>query len=144
MDDGDGRENITFKMIPCFFKLCRAYSNSLKMSNVGNFPGVDFLWATLKFRERKLNPPSLVYVPHKIWNYAFSRRRSRSGTTKKYTKKRDVRAKLFAHLNLLLIWRPRCRRRRRCQSSLLIKRKTSLYDSKLIIALALTRLAIYL
>ena len=37
MDDGDGRENITFKMIPCFFKLCRVYSNSQKMSNVGKF-----------------------------------------------------------------------------------------------------------
>ena len=38
MDDGDGRENINFKMIPCFFKLCRVYSNSLKISNVGKFP----------------------------------------------------------------------------------------------------------
>ena len=38
MDDGDGRENITFKMIPCFFKLCRVYSNFLKMSNVAKVP----------------------------------------------------------------------------------------------------------
>ena len=38
MDGGDGRENITFKMIPCFFKLCRVYSNSLKMSNVAKVP----------------------------------------------------------------------------------------------------------
>ena len=38
MDGGNGRENITFKMIPCFFKLCRVYSSSLKMSNEGKFP----------------------------------------------------------------------------------------------------------
>ena len=37
-DEGDGRKNITFKMNQRFFKLCRVYSNSLKMSNVGEFP----------------------------------------------------------------------------------------------------------
>ena len=36
--DGDGSENVTFKMNSRFFKLCRAYSNSWKMSNVGEFP----------------------------------------------------------------------------------------------------------
>ena len=35
--DGDGSENVTFKMNSRFFKLCRAYSNSLKMSNEGQF-----------------------------------------------------------------------------------------------------------
>ena len=35
IDDGDGNENVTNLR---FFKLCRAYSNSLKMSNVGEFP----------------------------------------------------------------------------------------------------------
>ena len=38
LDDGDGSENVTFKMNSRFFKLCRVYSNSLKMSNVGKFP----------------------------------------------------------------------------------------------------------
>ena len=38
IDDGDGSENVTFKMSSRFFKLCRAYSNFLKMSNVGEFP----------------------------------------------------------------------------------------------------------
>ena len=38
IDDGDGTKNVTFKMNLCFFKLCRIYSNSLKMSNVGKFP----------------------------------------------------------------------------------------------------------
>ena len=31
-------ENVTFKMNWCFFQLCRVYSNSLKISNVGKFP----------------------------------------------------------------------------------------------------------
>ena len=36
-DDGDG-ENVTLKMNSRFFKLFRVYSNSLEMSNVGEFP----------------------------------------------------------------------------------------------------------
>ena len=47
IDDGDGSENVTFKMNSPVFKLCRVYSNSansLKMSAVGKFPWtVDFL-----------------------------------------------------------------------------------------------------
>ena len=35
--EGDGSENVTFKKNSRFFKLCRAYSNSMKMSNVGEF-----------------------------------------------------------------------------------------------------------
>ena len=31
IDDGDGSENV-------FFRLCRVYSNSLKMSHVGKLP----------------------------------------------------------------------------------------------------------
>ena len=38
IDDGDGSENVTFKMNSPFFKLCRTHSNFLKMSNVGEFP----------------------------------------------------------------------------------------------------------
>ena len=37
-NDGDGTENVNFKMNSRFFKLCRVYSNSLKKSNVGKFP----------------------------------------------------------------------------------------------------------
>ena len=37
-DDGDGSENITLKMNSHFFKLCRVYSNLLKISNAGEFP----------------------------------------------------------------------------------------------------------
>ena len=62
IDDGDGSENVALKMNKRFFflKLCRVYSSSLKMSNVANFPGVDYLGPALKFRKRKKNSSSLV------------------------------------------------------------------------------------
>ena len=40
IDDGNGRENITFNMNSRFFKLCRVYSNLLKMTSVGEFPWI--------------------------------------------------------------------------------------------------------
>ena len=42
IDNINGSENITSKMNSPFFKPCRVYSNSLKMSNVGEFP---WIWA---------------------------------------------------------------------------------------------------
>ena len=53
---------------------------------LANFAGVDFLRTALKFRERKRDSLSLVYVLHKTCNEAFSRR-SRARTVKKCTKK---------------------------------------------------------
>ena len=38
IDDGNGSENATFKMNSRFLKLCRVYSNLLKMASVGEFP----------------------------------------------------------------------------------------------------------
>ena len=38
IDDSDGTKNVSFKMNSRFFELCRVFSNSLKMSNVGKFP----------------------------------------------------------------------------------------------------------
>ena len=56
-----------------------------------------------KFRKRNVISSSLVYVPLKTRNYAFSPR-SRAKTGKKRTKKLDARAKLlFCLLNLLFI-----------------------------------------
>ena len=37
IEDGDGSEKVIFKLNLRFFKLYNAYSNSLKMSNVGKF-----------------------------------------------------------------------------------------------------------
>ena len=68
IDDGDGSKNATFKTNSSFFKFCRVYSSSLRMSNVGKFPGVDYLGTALKFRKRKKNSSSPVYVLHKTCN----------------------------------------------------------------------------
>ena len=38
IDDGNGSENVIFKMNSRFFNLCRVYSNLLKMASVGEFP----------------------------------------------------------------------------------------------------------
>ena len=54
MDDGtEGGENVTLDMNSSFFKLCRVYSSSLKMSNIGQFPEVCFLGTAFKFGKRK-------------------------------------------------------------------------------------------
>ena len=59
-----------------------------------SFPGVDFLGAGLKFKKRKENSSSLVYVLHNSWKEAFSRR-SREVAAKKCTKKCGTRANLM-------------------------------------------------
>ena len=43
-------------------KLCRDYFDSRKISNVGNFPGIDFLGTAPKFRERRRNLLSCVFT----------------------------------------------------------------------------------
>ena len=63
-DHGDGGGNVTLKINSRCFKLFRVYSSSPEMLKWANFPGVDFLGTTLKFRKRKKNSSSLVYVLH--------------------------------------------------------------------------------
>ena len=114
IDDGNCSEKVSFKWIPVFSISVAFIPICWKWQVTANFPGVDFLRTTLKFRERKRDSSSLVCVVHKTCNEAFSRR-SRARKVKKCTKKRDARAKLlFCTVNLLLFWRPLCRRRRRC------------------------------
>ena len=38
IDDGNGSENVSFKMNSRFFNLYRVYSNWLKMASIGEFP----------------------------------------------------------------------------------------------------------
>ena len=38
IDDGNGSENVSFKMNSRFFNLCRVYSSLLKMASVDEFP----------------------------------------------------------------------------------------------------------
>ena len=66
IDDGDGSKNVTFKRIRVFSNFVAfKYSNSIKISNVGEFSGIDFLGTALKFRKKK-KLPLPVYVLHKI------------------------------------------------------------------------------
>ena len=88
--DGDGRKNGTFKMNSRFFKLCRVHSKCRRISR----KSVSWGLLTLKFRKRKKNSPSLVYVLLNTPNSAFSRR-GRAVKAKKCTKKRDARAELL-------------------------------------------------
>ena len=66
-----------------------------------------------KFRKKKKNSSSCVYVLHKTSHQEISRP-SRAVMAKKCTKKCNARAELlFWLLSLLLFWRSSCRRRRR-------------------------------
>ena len=80
--DGDGRKNVTFKMNSRFFKLCRVHSKCRRISR----KSVSWGLLTLKFRKRKKNSSSLVYVLLNTSNSAFSRR-GRAVKAKKCTKK---------------------------------------------------------
>ena len=68
------------------------------------FHGVEFLETTPKFRKRKKNSSSCVYVLHKTSHQEISRA-SRAVTAKKCTKKSNARAVLlFWLLSLLLLF----------------------------------------
>ena len=69
------------------------------MSNVGEIPGVEFLETAPKFRKRKKNSSSCVYVLHKTSKFS---RPSRAVTAKKCIKKCNARAKLFFFGYLIL------------------------------------------
>ena len=43
IDDGNGSENVNFKMNSRFFNLCRVYSNLLKMASVREFPYMELI-----------------------------------------------------------------------------------------------------
>ena len=112
---------VTFKRNSCVFQWrCRVFPIRWKCQMNANFPSVDFLRigrtirTALKFRKRKKNSSLRVYVLHKTWNKAFSLR-SLVGTAKKCWKTCHAHAKLlFCSSNLLLFFRSRCCRRRRC------------------------------
>ena len=110
IDDGDGREIVTFKRNLCVFQWPSFHWKWIrwKCQMNANFPSVDFLRicrtirTALKFRKRKKNSSLGVYVLHKTWNKAFSRR-SLVGTAKKCSKTCHAHAKLlFRSSNLLL------------------------------------------
>ena len=101
--NGDGSENVTIVMKSRFSKRRRDYSNAVfKCQMKVKLTGVEFLETAPKFRKRKKNWSSCVYVFHKISHQETSRP-SRVVTAKKCTKKCNARAELlFWLLNLLL------------------------------------------
>ena len=65
-DDGDGYENVTYKVNSRCFKLYRAYSISFSSSNLGIF----FFWSCIlkycsKVQEKKKKVVVSVHVLHK-------------------------------------------------------------------------------
>ena len=77
------QQNVTFEMNSRVFTVFHVYSNSLKMSNVG-----EFLWSCLLGLKRESkNSSSLVYILHITCDRAFSRRSRRAVTATNCTKK---------------------------------------------------------
>ena len=58
----DDDENVTLKMNSRFSNFSAFIPIRLKCQMWANFPGVDFLRTALRFRKRKKNSSSLVYV----------------------------------------------------------------------------------
>ena len=101
IDDGDDRENVTFKINSRFVKLCRFYANSLKCQMQANFPGVDFLGTALKFRNRKKRIRRRFFTS--FGKRAISRHfhvEVMQWGQRNVLKKRDARAKLLFWLKV--------------------------------------------
>ena len=102
-----------FKMNSSFFSLCSVYSSSLKISKVGNFPGVDLFGTSFKFGKWKTNSSSLVYV------YSMTRKIRHFHVVvvqwqPEIYQKEWCTFKLVVLLNKpIAFWRCRCRRRRK-------------------------------
>ena len=119
-DDGDGYENVTYKVKSRCFKLYRAYSISFNSSNVGKFFWSWILKDCIKVYEKKKESCCLVFPSStkraiRHFHVVVVQRRLRN------VQKSVMRMQscYLANLNLLCYCRSRWRRRRRCLSSLL-------------------------
>ena len=93
-DDGDGYENVTYKVNSRCVRLYRAYFISFSSSNLGTFFWSWILKYCSKVHEKKKKVVVFVHVLLKTWNWVFSRR-SRAVMIEKCFKKRDGRAELL-------------------------------------------------
>ena len=101
------------------FKVNRVFGPAQYIKMQATFPEVEFLRILFRFKKRKDNSSSYVYVLHKRQISKFHVVVVQ-WTSKRCIKKRDARAELlFWSLNLLFFWSRRCGRRRSCLSSLL-------------------------
>ena len=65
--DGDGYENVTWKVNPRFFKFCQAYSISFSSLNVGELVWIWILKDCIEVQEKIRMSLSRVSVLHKTW-----------------------------------------------------------------------------
>ena len=65
IDDDDGSENVNLWNELALQTSSRLFQFTENVWGKANFPGVDFLETALKFRKRKKNSSSIVYVLHK-------------------------------------------------------------------------------
>ena len=115
-NDGDGQENVSFKVCSCWFKLYRAYSISLYSSDVGEFFLSWILKDCIRVQEKKLKKRVVVWCSRPQFHVVVVKLRQQNVQNSVM----HVQNCCFANLTLLLFCRPRCRRCRRCLSSLLM------------------------
>ena len=102
-DDGNDSQNVTINMNSRFSNFIAIIPTRFKCWMLVKFPRVKFVGTAPKFRKRKKNSSSCVYVLHKTSHQEISRP-SRAVTAKKCTKKCNARAELlFWLLSLLLL-----------------------------------------
>ena len=120
-------------------KLFRAYSISFNSSNVGKFFWSWILEDGIKVQEKKNKFVVLCYRPRQNAFRKFHVACSRVTTAEKCTKNViHAQSCCFANLNPLLFCRSRCRRRRRCLSSLIDKTERRISFSRLMYELVLS------
>ena len=111
MNDGNRKENVTWKENMHCLKLNRAHSISFNSSVLASISGVEFLKTVSNFRRWERN--LLSHVAHKTWNKEVFASKS-CGDNKEMYNVFLKRAETVSHY-----WRFHCRRRHRCLSSLL-------------------------
>ena len=119
--EGDGYENVTQKVNSHFLKLYRACSISFNSSNVGKFFWSWILKDSIKVQEMKKKSYCLVYsfsTKREIMQFHVVVVQRRLRNVQKSVM--HVQSCCFAYLNLFFFCRSRCRRRRRCLSSIML------------------------
>ena len=104
-NDGDGYENVTWKVNSGCLKLNNAYSVSFNSSNVGSF-----FWSWIFIEGQEKKKKVFVWCSLSPQNVQWRQRNVQKSVI-------HVQSCCFANLNLLLFCRSRWRRHRRCISS---------------------------
>ena len=116
IDDGNGSENVSFKVNCRFFNLCRVYSNLLNMAAKCRRISQKLIsWAPHSSLEREKEIrrrlfTSSIKLAIRHFHVVVVQGRWRNVPKSMM----HVQSCCFANINLLLFWRPRYCRRRRC------------------------------